>query len=632
MCLPELPENEILVEEGYMRKLLRVNLSSGVTKEENIPHKLAEDYVGGRGLCAKYLYDEVSPGIDPLGEDNKLLFNVGPLAGTSAQSFSKWLVVTKSPLTGTYTRSYGGGDFGAFLKWAGLELMIIEGKASKPVYLHIKDGTCEICDASNIWGKTVSKTQQHLQKEYGAKAKIVCIGPAAEKLVRYSGIFSGHRAAGRGGTGTVMASKRLKAIVVEAARHETVADPAGLKKLVRQQVKGYKDGLGYDTFTEYGTAMGVDFPGVPMGTFPVRNHRMGELEGWENLSFMQFAAVTQKHVGCYSCMIKCGKIRKTTSGPYAGITTEGPQYETIWAFSGTTGCTSLDATIYANHLCWELGLDTISTGNSIGFAYELFEKGILTTKDTDGLDLKYGDPEPMLKLIEKIGNREGLGDILAEGVKRAAEKIGKGSEDYAIHVKGQEIPGYEPRAMKCQGMGYALSNVGAHHHLGYASQEIGNPRPRLLDPVADEDKGDILKYNNDFTAAFELSNVCAYPIDNLEWIDLDLVGKMLVAALGEPKFESEDYLWHVGEKVYNLERCFNIREGFTRKDDTLPKRFYTEPLKGGVHDGQIIRKPDTIIDEYYEARGWDSNGIPTTATLTRLGLQKVDKDIAKFRS
>ena len=614
-----------------MRRLLRVNLSSGVTKEEEIPNGIAEAFVGGRGFGAKYIYDEIPPSIDPLGRDNKLLLGTGPLAGTSAQSLSKWMVATKSPLTGTYTRSYGGGDFGAWLKWAGFELIIIEDKAAKPVYLYIKDGKCEIRDASAIWGKTTGQAQEYLKKEHGARARMVCIGPAAEKLVRYAAIFSGHRAAGRGGIGTIMASKNLKAMVIEADRSETLANPEEFKRLVRQQVKCYKEGLGFEVFRDYGTVMGVDYPGHGCGSFPVRNFRMGEMEGWEKLSFLQYAQITQKHTGCYACMLKCGKIRKLSSGPYAGITTEGPQYETVWAFTGPTGCTNLEATVFADHLCCELGLDTISTGNSIGFAYELFEKGILTVKDTDGLVLNYGDHEPMLKLIEKIGHREGLGDVLAEGVKRAAERIGKGSEEYAMHVKGQELPGYEPRALKAVGMNYALSNAGANHCYGYASQEIGNPHPRVVDAAADDDKGDIVKYNHDTVAAFELANCCHFPAMHLEFIDLDLMGKMLAAALGVPRFGNADYLTYVGEKVYNLERCFNIREGFTRKDDTLPKRMYTEPLQGGLRDGEVIRKPDTIIDEYYDARAWDRNGIPTRETLARLGLEEVDKDIARFR-
>jgi aldehyde:ferredoxin oxidoreductase len=614
-----------------MRKLLRVNLSKGTIKEEDIPQKIALDYVGGRGFGSKYLYDEVPAGTDPLGKQNKLLLGTGLLAGTGAQSLSKWIAVTKSPLTNTFARSYGGGDFGAWLKWAGFELIILEGKAAKPSYLYIKDGTYEILDASDIWGKTTGQAQEYLKKQHGAKARMICIGPAAEKMVRYAGIFSGRRAAGRGGTGTVMASKNLKAVVIEADRKEELANPAEFSRLLKQQVKNYKEGLGFEPFRDYGTPMGVDYPGFAVGTFPVRNFRSADLEGWERIAFLQYAAITQKHSGCYACMLKCGKTHTVADGPYAGVTSEGPQYETIWAFTGPTGCADLGATVMADHRCCELGLDTISTGNAIGLAYELFEKGILSTKDTDGLVLNYGDPEPMLKLIEKIGRREGLGDILAEGVKRAAEHIGKGAADYAMHVKGLEMPGYEPRSLKALGMNYALSNMGATHCYGYCQQEIGNPKPRLVDAAADEGKGDIVKYNHDFVAAVELVNACTFPAHNLELFGLELIGQMLVAAVGESKYGSADYLWHVGEKVYNLERCFNIRDGFSRKDDTLPKRMYSEPLQGGLRDGELYRTPDVIIDEYYEARGWDKNGIPTKATLKRLGLETVDKDIVKFR-
>ncbi|MBE0481600.1 MAG: aldehyde ferredoxin oxidoreductase family protein [Dehalococcoidia bacterium] len=615
-----------------MRKLLRVNLSSEAINEEAIPDRIALDYVGGRGFGAKYLYDEVPAGTDPLGNKNKLLLVTGPLAGTNAQSVSKWVVITKSPVTNTFTRSYGGGDFGAWLKWAGLEMIVLEGKASKPSYLYIKDNKYEILDAADIWGKTTSQTQDVLRKRHGARVRTVCIGPAAEKMVLYAAIITGRRAAGRGGTGTVMASKNLKAIVVEAQRKDQVADPAEFGKLVKQQVSSFKSGLGFGPFRDYGTVMGVDFPGFSIGTFPVRNFRSAALDGWQKISFMQYAAITQKHSGCYACMLRCGKTRTVAEGPYAGVTTEGPQYETVWAFSGPTACADLGATVKADRMCCELGLDTISTGNTIGFAYELFEKGILTTRDTGGLVLRYGDPEPMIKLIDKIGYRHGIGDILAEGVKRAAQRIGKGSEQYAMHVKGLEMPGYEPRSLKALGMNYALSNMGANHCYGYSQQEMGNPRPRLVDAAADEGKGDIVKYNHDFVAAVELVNACTFATHNLELFGLEIIGQMLLAALGESKYGSADYLWHAGEKVYNLERCFNIREGFARKDDALPARMHSEPLQGGLRDGELYRKPDAIIDEYYKARGWDQNGIPTGETLAALGLSELDRDIARFRT
>lgn len=614
-----------------MRKLLRVNLSNKVIKEEKIPDQICLEYVGGRGFGARYLYDEVPPGTEPLSPSNKLIFSTGPLAGTSAQCLSKWLVATKSPLTRSYTRSYGGGDFGAWLKWSGFELMIIEGKADKPSYIHIKDDKCEIKDASALWEKKVGETQDLLKKEYGTKARIICVGPAAENKVLYAAIFTGHRAAGRGGVGTVMASKNLKAIVIEATRKDDIVNPQKFKELVKKQVEESKEKIGYGPFKDYGTVMGVDIPGTSHGCFPVKNFREADFEGFSNLSFVNWMPLVQKHNGCYACSLKCGKVRTVLDGPYAGTTTEGPHYETLWAFAGSTACSDIGAITRADQLCWEYGMDSISCGNSIGFAYELFEKGILTTKDTDGLALTYSDPEPMLKLIEKIGNREGIGDILADGVKRAAERIGKGSYQYAMHVKGLELPGYEPRALKTLGMSYALSNVGGHHKIGYAGQDIGNPTPREVDPAGDEGKGDIIKYNFDYTVAVELVNCCSFATANLELFDLSLIAEMLVAALGEEKFGSTDYLWFVAEKVYNLERCFNIREGFSRKDDALPKRMYAEPLKGGVRDGEIIRKPDTIIDEFYHEMGWDKNGIPTKETLTRLGLQDIEKDIAKCR-
>ena len=615
-----------------MRRLLRVNLSKRVTKEEDIPQKVQNDFVGARGFCARYLYDEVKPNIDPLGPENKLFLTVGPLAGTSAQAFSKWISVTKSPLTNTYTRSVGGGDFGAWMKWAGFELMIIEGKAAKPSYIFIKDGKYEILDAASIWGKTTSQAQEYLKEKHGPKARMVCVGPAAEKLVRYGPIISGERAAGRGGTGTVMASKNIKAVVIVADRKEDVANPTEFKKLVQEQVKAMKAGLGYGVFKEYGTVQGLDYFYPVFGSIPMKNWRYAEMENWpENIGMWPYSKITIDHVGCYACSLKCGKIRKVPDGPYKGLTVEGPQFEGAWVFSGPTGCTDTNATLVCNHICAEQGLDVISTGNSIGFAYELFEKGILTKKDTDGLVLKYGDPEPMIQLVKKIAAREGLGDILAEGVKRAAEHIGKGAEQYAMHVKGLEMPGYDPRARKAMGMNWALSNMGANHNFGWPQQEIGDPKPRLLDPSQDEGQGDVIKWNHDSTAALELGIACIFPSHHLQLYDHELMAKMLVAATGVSKFGSVDYLFSVGERIYNLERSFNVRDGFDRKDDKLPKRFLTEPLKGGVRDGEVIRTPDKILDQYYDLSGWDRNGIPTKKTLVRLGIGDVDKDIAKFR-
>jgi len=615
-----------------MPKLLRVNLTINRIAEEDIPQNILDEYVGGRGLGAKYLYDEVKAGIDPLSSGNKLLIMVGPLAGTTAQSFSKWIAMAKSPLSNTFSRSSGGGDFGAWLKWAGFELLIIEGKASNPCYLHIANGKYEILDASGIWGMNTGEVQTLLKKKHKARARTICIGPAAERMVRFAPIISDRRAAGRGGMGTVMASKNLKAVVIEAERVDAVVDLVEFKKLVREQVKDMKAGIGYEVFKDYGTVQGLDYFYPVFGSIPMKNWRYAELQGWsDTIGMWPYSKITHKHVGCYNCSLKCGKVRDITSGPYAGLDTEGPQFEGAWAFSGPTGCTDTNATLVCNYLCGELGLDVISTGNTIGFAYELFEKGILTTKDTDGLVLKYGDPEPMVALVSKIANREGIGDILAEGTRRAATHFGKGAEQYAMQVKGLETPGYDPRARKAMGMNWALSNMGANHNYGWPQQEIGDPKPRLIEPTDDEGQGDVIKWNHDSTAALELAIACIFPSHHLQLYDHDLIGRMLAAATGVSTLASVDFQFFVGEKVYNLERCFNVRDGFDRKDDALPKRFYTEPLIGGVRDGQVIRKPDAIIDQYYDLRGWDRNGIPTKKTLKRLGIEEVDKDIAKFR-
>lgn len=604
----------------YEPKFLRVNLSTGDIKQEVIPEKTVRDFVGGRGIGAKYLYDELHPGIEPLSPDNKLLLVTGHLAGTSAQATSRWMAVTKGPATGTFTRSVGGGDFGAWLRWAGFDFILLEGKAKKPVYLYIEGDRPEIREAGPLWGMDTQKVQDKLKEMHGANTRAACIGPAGEKLVRFAAIFSDRRCAGRGGTGAVMGSKNLKAVAIRAARKENLANPEEFRKLVQEQVEAFKGGFHFNEFRQAGTTGNVAGMNI-IGIYPVRNFRDGELKGWQAIGPEEYAKITEKHIGCYSCMIQCGKIRKAPSGPYVGISNEGPEYESIWAFSGTIDCADIGATLAADYLCDNLGLDTISAGCVIGFAYELFERGILTVKDTDGLQLNWGNHASMIKLIEKMGHREGLGDILAEGALRAARRIGKGAEAYAMHVKGLELPAYEPRGAKGLGLNFATANVGGNHNYGYSMQELyGVPIPRAVDRLADEGKGDITKINQDFTAFWELSNICVFPA-LLGWFTPQLFGKMLVAATGVPEFGDLAYLNTAAERVYNLEHLFNIREGFSRKDDTLPRRMLAEPLGKGASQGAVIKKLDTLLDEYYQARGWNREGVPTAEKLKQLGLE-----------
>ena len=622
---------------SYAGKFLRINLSKSEISKETVPDQLRRDFVGGRGFGVKYLYDEVTPGVDPLGSENKLLLLNGPLAGTNAQSCSRWAVYTKSPLTRTVMRGICGGDFGAWMKWVGLDFVIIEGKAEKPVYLYIEDGRCEIRDASELWGKDTVLTQEKLREIHGNHVRTACIGPAGEKLVLYSAICSGRRTASRGGTGAVMGSKNLKAVAISGKKRIEVYDPITFAQLVKEQIHAYRDsqgselvlpGFNFNWFSKYGTG-GIQLANIK-GYFPVRNFRYGVMDDYKKLHSREFGKLTLKHTGCYGCMVHCGKIRTVSGGSYDGATTEGPEFDSIWAFSGAIDSDEIGLVIAADALCDDLGLDTVSTGNTIGFAFELFEKGLITTEDTDGLELTWGKSAVLLPLIRKIARREGFGDLLADGTKRMAERIGKGSIEYAMQVKGLELAAYDPRGCKAQGFSFATSNMGANHNYGYAFQEVmGLPLPRAVDRFAEVGNEDIIKFNQDYGAISDTPIVCAFPLD-FGWLSIEFVGQLLVAATGINKFGEPGYLMKVGERICNLERCFNVRDGFSRKDDTLPKRFLTEPLQKGPAEGQIVRHLDVVLDKYYDLRGWTHEGIPTPEKLRELGLETVIMDIEKF--
>jgi aldehyde:ferredoxin oxidoreductase len=367
-----------------------------------------------------------------------------------------------------------------------------------------------------------------------------------------------------------------------------------------------------------------------MGIFPTRNFREGRFEEWKKISPEEFAKMKVRDTGCYACIVRCGKVYRVRTGPYAGISNEGPEYESLWAFTAPIDSADIGMTVAADALCDDLGMDTISAGNTIGFAYELFEKGILSLEDTDGLDLTYSNSDAALELLKRIGNRQGLGNILAEGTKRAALHIGKGAEYYAMQIKGMELPAYEPRGAKRHGLGYATSNIGGTHGMGYVFQEIFSmTRPRPVDRLADEGDTDLLKLSQDTLAMYEIGINCVF---TQSMMPIKIFASMMASATGIPEFGSREYLFKVGERIYNLERAFNLREGFSRKDDAFPSRMTTEPLKNaGPAEGQIIRKPDVLIDEYYQARGWDENGIPASDKLKELGLEGIIKDIEEIR-
>ena len=603
-------------------KYLKVNLSTGEFKTEVIDDRVVADFIGGRGVGNYYLYRDTVPGTDPLGENNKLLLLTGPLAGTGALSSSRWMAMTKSPLTGGFAKAVGGADFAAWLAWTGYQFIEIEGKARKPSYIYYSEGSWQILDAADLWGQEVSRTQEILREKHGKDVRAACIGPAGEKLVRFASIFSERRSASRCGVGAVMGSKNLKAVVINAKRNVQLHDAETFRKLVKEQSEAYKNSPGFKNHSEWGTTDTQRTTNM-LGIYPVKNFRYGRQDNYESLLGPEYRKLRSGEFGCYACPARCGKAHTVTSGPYAGISSDGPEYESIWCFTGPIASNNIEASIAADSLCDEMGIDTITAGNCVGFAFELFEKGIITRADTGGLELKYGDHAAMMVLLKQMGNREGFGNILAEGTRRAAEIIGKDASKYAIHCKGMEPPGYEPRGAKNMGFNYATANVGASHVYGYGAQDVwGAPFPRKVNRF-EEGNADVVVYNQDRAAMNEVGIICAFSA-GWGWVP-EIFGKLLAAATGVKEAADPEYLAKIGTRILNMERAFNVREGFGRKDDVLPERMLKENLivDGVPVEGARVRDMQGFLDRYYEVRGWTSDGAPTGEKIKELGLEYI---------
>jgi len=614
---------------GYAGKILWIDLTTKSYKVTDTPLDLAKNFIGARGFGAKLLWDNLKPGTDPLSPDNMLIFSVGPLAGTAAQSASRFFVTFKSPLTGGYFRSVAGGHFGAEMKFAGYDAIVVRGRAEKPTYLWIHDDQVEFRDASHIWGLLTNHSIEMLLEETDKNARLVTIGPAGENLVRIAGIQTGEqRSAARGGGGAVMGSKNLKAIVVKGSKRTVeLFDEQTFREAVKTQIELYQKHPAFEAFRSLGTD-GIVYLFYTLGHFPVYNFKQIELENADRFRPEVLATYVVKYGGCYGCAMRCWQFMKTSKGPYAGIVWDKPEYETHWSLGGALGITHLEAIMYANMLCDLYGLDTISAGATIAFAYELYEKGIITKKETDGLELRWGDPEPAIELLRKIAYREGIGNILAEGSRRAAQIIGRGAEKYAMQVKGLEFPAYDPRSAKAHGLNLVTSNIGASHMYGWVGHELLGA-PEKVDPFAVEGKGLLCKKVQDELAAYEAMGFCQFPQSN-GMIPLDLVSRMLYAATGIEEFKNPQYLLIVGERVVNLERAFNVREGFSRKDDAPPERILKEPVPRPPSKGQVFEL-DKLLDDYYTARGWDlKTGAPTRKKLEELGLGYVADELQKL--
>lgn len=617
---------------GYAGRILRVDLTREDLQPELFDDATAREFMGGRCLGSKILFDELKPGVDPLGPENKLVVATGPTVGIPFSGNSRYVIMSKSPLTGGWGESNASGFFGPELKFAGFDVLVISGVASHPVYLWIHDQQAEIRDASPIWGKVTGETQDSILKDVGdPKTRVACIGPGGENKVRFASVMSDlHRAAGRTGMGAVMGSKNLKAIAARGKGFRNYADEKSLMGLVQSANKEVWEGSYGDLLYKYGTDGDLDDLHAS-GRLPTKAFQKGTFEdGYEKLTgeTMAETILTGRH-GCYACSIRCIREVETKEPLPVDPAYGGPEYETAAAFGSLCLNTDLVTVAKANELCNKHGIDTISTGVVIAFAMECYEKGLLTKKDSGGIELNWGNPNVILTLVESIAFRRGIGSLLAEGVKRAAKEIGRGAEDFALHIKGQELPMHEPRGKKGLGLSYAVSNRGACHLQAEHDDTFEDPkwlRPEFgLDKTVDRldvgrEKAKNVKILLCLWGLYDSLSVCKFTCFPEGGISLERLAEIVNAATGWRATPND--LLKVGERALNLSRAFNVREGFSRKDDTLPKRLM-EPLADGPYKGQAITEADLngMIDNLYEFLGWNNEtGAPTRDRLDTLGI------------
>ena len=615
---------------AWANKVLRVNLNEGTCSSEPLNMEWAKEYIGQRGLATRYMVEEVDPACDPLGSDNKLIFATGPLTGTMASTGGRYSVITKGPLTGAIACSNSGGYLGAELKSAGWDMVIFEGKSPEPVYLYVVNESAELLSASEVWGKSVWETDEILHKTHqDSRLRIAACGRSAEAGCLYAGIVNDlHRAAGRSGVGTVMASKNLKAIAVIGTQGVgNIKDPARFMQTTVEQKKVLADhpvtGTGLPTL---GTQVLMNVINES-GALPTRNMREVQFEGANNISGEQMLEPRERdgkpnlttNAACFACTIACGRISTIDQGhftvenkPQYWGNSGGLEYEAAWALGADTGVDDLDALPYVNFVCNEDGFDPISFGATVAAAMELYDIGAVTTQDTGGMELKFGSAEALAWCAEKVATGEGFGADLGLGSKRLCEKYGH--PDLSMTVKGQEFPAYDPRGIQGMGLTYATSNRGACHLRSYtvSSEILGIPEK--TDPLVTEGKAGLVKAFQDVTAAWDSTGLCLFT--SFAWSLENVAPQLDAACEGE---WTADRLMETGERIWNLEREFNNRAGLTSADDTLPKRLLEEAAKTGPAEGKVCGL-DEMLPEYYETRGWTKDGQVTDETRSRLGL------------
>ena len=594
--------------DGWVGRILRVDLSRGDCSIEDLDLDTATAFIGGRGLASKLLSDEIDPAIDPLRLENKLMFATGPLTGTGAITGSRYMVVTKSPLTGIIACSNAGGHFGPELKFAGYDLIIFEGKSPEPVYVSIMNDNVEIKPAKHLWGRSTVEAEGIIRSEIddasrARKTHIASIGPAGENLVKMACVVNASRAAARSGVGAVMGSKNLKAVAVRGTRRPTVADSDGFRKArlaFMGEIKKQKK-FAFEARNKYGTWRITEMM-LNLGMLPTKNFTAGFLDGISTIDEIR-SEILVKAKSCFACPFRCGRVTRLSHPEFQGEG-EGPEHESFTQLGPCCGINNLAAITKANYLCNEMGMDTISVGVTIACTMELYEKGYIPEKDIP-FPIRFGDKYAMVKLVQMIAAREGIGDLLAEGSYRLADYYGH--PEISMSVKGQELPALHPQGYQGLGLAYATSNSGACHTR---SNLNFNRRLETADQAA------MTKMGQDFIAVVDSSGLCWSIFGGLSMSKDELLIQLELATGAN---YTEETMMLAGERIFNLERLFNLKAGITAKDDILPKRILEEPMLKGEAEGQVVRLAE-MLPEYYKVRGWDENGIPTPEKLVQLGL------------
>ncbi len=611
---------------GFMGKILNVDLSSGRLTDEPIDETIARRFLGGYGMGAKLLYDRMKPGTDALGPDSLLGFFTGPLTGTPAIEGNRFVVVSKSPLTGTWGDANCGGTFGPHLKFAGYDGVLVSGCADRPVYLHIANGKAELRDAAFVWGKDSNETETILERRIGNGVKVASIGQAGEKTSLIACVMNDKgRAAGRSGVGAVMGSKRLKAITVVGSARVPMVDEARATELRTEYLK--RHGGAYPLFLKYGT-IGITGNSAMSGDSPVKNWGgVGPVDfpqGAEKFRDETVIAYQDKKYGCWQCTMACGgHMSVKRDGPYQGVAHHKVEYETAAAWGTMTLTDSFPALLKLNELCNRFGLDTIAAGVTAAFAVECYENGILTTADTDGLELRWGNDRALVALCEKMGRREGFGDVLADGVKRAAERIGRGSERFAIHVHGAEVPMHDPKFQPGLATAYKMDATPARHTQGHVDM------PPLLEgwpgheKYAYAGKGELHKKCSSLMHVVNAAGTCMFAYLSYDW---NYVPDFLRAVTGWPIDTPECF--RIGERIANIRHAFNLREGLNPLEFAVPPRLIGNPPQTAGNLRGVTVDIDTQVRDYCEAMAWDTTTArPSRERLAALDLEEVARDL-----